>query len=89
MDKDAESLFNRRFLAYFAVGLTLCGMAYLVAITFVPIPSANLRFADTILGFIIGTLVAAPIAFYYGSSKSSQANAQALRELVPHAVDKP
>jgi hypothetical protein len=88
MDKDAESLFNRRFLAYFAVGLTLCGMAYLVAITFVPIPAPNVRFADTILGFIIGTLVAAPIAFYYGSSKSSQANAQALRELVPQHGDK-
>ena len=85
-DKD---LFNRRFLAYFAVGLTVVGMAYLTAITFAPIPAPNLRFADTILGFIIGTFVAAPIAFFYGSSKSSQANAQALRDVLapPPPVD--
>lgn len=76
-------LFNRRFLAYFAVGLVVAGMTYLAAITFIPIPEANIRFADTILGFIIGTLVAAPIAFFYGSSKGSQAKDEALRGMLP------
>ena len=75
---DDDARFNRRFLAYFGVGCTVVGMLYLAAITFIPIPAPNVRFADTILGFIIGTLVAAPIAFFYGSSKSSQAKDQAL-----------
>jgi hypothetical protein len=85
MDKDdaAAAMFGRRFLAYFAVGLTIAGMAYLAAITFAPIPPANIRFADTILGFIIGTLVASPVGFYFGSSKSSQASSEVLRSMLP------
>lgn len=90
MDKDeaAAALFGRRFLAYFAVGLTIAGMAYLAAITFAPIPKENIGFANTILGFIIGTMVASPIGFYFGSSKSSQASSDALREMLPRAAEK-
>lgn len=86
-NQDDDARFNRRFLAYFGVGCTVGGLAYLTAITFIPIPAPNVRFADTILGFIIGTLVAAPIAFFYGSSKSSQAKDQALQQRL--AEDKP
>jgi len=83
-DDDADDVrFNRRFLAYFAVGLCLSAMAYVAAITFLPLPKDNARFADTVLGFILGTVMATPIAFFYGSSKSSQVKDQALRDLLP------
>lgn len=80
---DDDSKFNRRFLAYFAVGLCIAAMAYVAAITFLPLPKENARFADTVLGFILGTVLATPIAFFYGSSKSSQVKDKALQELLP------
>lgn len=90
MNDDTESTFNRRFLAYFAVGLCAASFGYIVAITFIPIPQGNQRFADLVLGAIIGTTLATPIAFFYGSSKSSQAKDKAIRELLPDspATDK-
>jgi hypothetical protein len=69
----AEALFNRRFLAYFAVGLVLASFIYIGCITFITVPKENQRFADTVLGFLLGTLLGTLISFFYGSSKSSQA----------------
>lgn len=76
-------LFNRRFLAYFAAALCLCAMAYVAAITFIPLPEGNARFADTVLGFILGTVMATPIAFFYGSSKSSQQKDATIQDMLP------
>lgn len=41
---------------------------YIAFITFVAIPENNVRFADTVLGFILGTVVATLINFYFGSA---------------------
>lgn len=62
--------FDRRFLAYFALYVTTIGMAYVFAVTFLPIPKDAQQFASTALGFILGTLLAAPLAFFYGASKA-------------------
>ncbi len=83
MNDDTDIIFNRRFLAYFAIGLCVAAFGYVVAITFLAIPKENARFADTVLGFILGTVMATPIAFFYGSSKSSQAKDKAIRDLLP------
>ena len=80
---DDDAKFNRRFLAYFAVWLSVAAMAYVAAVTFGNVPKDNARFADTVLGFILGTILATPIAFFYGSSKSSQAKDQALQAMLP------
>lgn len=79
MTDDPQTTFNRRFLAYFAVGLTAAAMAYIACITFITIPEKNVRFADTVLGFLLGTLLGTLISFFYGSSKSSQAKDDALQ----------
>jgi ABC-type nitrate/sulfonate/bicarbonate transport system permease component len=81
--------FDPRFIAAFAVGLSLAGLAYMAAITFLPIPKDNIRFADTILGFIIGTVVAAPIGFFFGSSSSSRAKDQVISDMMPTSPDTP
>ena len=73
MNDTDDSRFNRRFLAFFAVGLCVAAMCYVAAITFLPLPKENARFADTVLGFILGTVMATPIGFFFGSTKSSQA----------------
>lgn len=80
---DDDIKFNRRFLAYFAVGLSVAGMAYVAAVTFMAVPTSNVRFADTALGFIMGTILASPIGFFYGTSKSAQAAQQTIRDMLP------
>lgn len=57
---------------YFAAGWSLFAMAYVAAITFAGVPEASTRFADTVLGFLLGTLIAAIIQFFFGSSRRDQ-----------------
>lgn len=68
----ADARFNRRFLAVFALFMVAASFAYIAAITFLAVPKENQRFADTVLGFLLGTLLGTLITFFYGSSKSNQ-----------------
>jgi lipopolysaccharide export LptBFGC system permease protein LptF len=68
----AETRFNRRFLAWFAVGLVSAAFCYIAAITFLPLPDKNQTTANTVLGFLLGTLLGTLITFFFGSNKSSQ-----------------
>jgi len=64
--------FVSRFVYWLAIGWSLFAVLYIVGITFFPIPESNVRFADTILGFLLGTVVATILNFFFGSSKSSK-----------------
>jgi hypothetical protein len=75
MQKEAlkqDDLFSKRFVMYFAVGWSIFAAGYLVGITFFPIPDTNIRFADTIVGFLLGTLISTIMNFFFGSSRGSQ-----------------
>lgn len=72
INPDRESAFNRHFLPGFATLWSAAAMVYVGAITFWPIPKENQRFADTVLGFLLGSVVATLLKFYYDTSKSSQ-----------------
>lgn len=48
--------------------ILVVGFSYIIAITWLPIPEDNQRFADTCLGFILGSLLATVINFFFGSS---------------------
>jgi len=65
-----SSTFDRRFLAFFALLIVVVGMAFVFAVTFAHVPKDNQQYASTALGFILGTLLAAPIGFFYGASKT-------------------
>lgn len=67
-----SDVFSKRFLYYFSIGWSFLVAAYIGFITFAPIPDSNIRFADTILGFLLGTILATMFNFFYGTSKSSQ-----------------
>jgi len=67
-----DDKFAKRFIYYFAIFWSVAAALYIVGITFGNIPADNIRFADTILGFLLGTIVAQIVAFFYGSSRSSQ-----------------
>jgi hypothetical protein len=73
--------FAKRFVYYFAIGWSLFAMGYITAITFIAIPQESVRFADTVQGFILGTLIATIMNFFYGSSYSSRKKDETMAEL--------
>ena len=63
-----DDKFSKRFVYYFAIFWSTFAVVYLTGITFAEIPKENIRFADTIVGFLLGTIVATLIGFFYGNS---------------------
>jgi hypothetical protein len=63
----------RRFVYYFVSFWSVLSATYIGCITFGEIPEDNIRFADTILGFVLGTMVASMFQFLLGSSLGSRA----------------
>lgn len=74
----SDDKFVRRFIYYLAIFWSLAAAIYIAFITFGYIPPENVRFADTILGFMLGTVIASILGFFYGSSKGSQDKTEAL-----------
>ena len=66
-----DDIFSKRFVYYLASFWSFVCVIYIFFITFGNIPSDNIRFADTILGFLLGTIIATIINFFLGSSKGS------------------
>lgn len=54
-----------------AVFWSIFAASYISGITFLDIPKDNHRAVDTVLGFVLGTIVAGIIGFYFGSSQGS------------------
>ena len=76
-----DDRFSKRFIYYFAILWTLIGGSYIIGITFFEIPDKNVRFADTTLGFILGTIISQIIAFFYGSSLGSKNKEEILKQI--------
>lgn len=83
-----EDKFSKRFVYYFAIAWSAFSMAYLGFITFGHIPEVNTRFADTVLGFLLGTIVSTIVGYFYGSSRSSGTKDGLLAEVVKKATGK-
>lgn len=66
--KEQTDKFLRR-LAYLWSGFAIF---YITSISFFSIPAENVRFVDTIIGFLLGTIISAIIQFFYGSSLGSK-----------------
>lgn len=60
--------FDKRFVPIFGAAIVAFCLAYACAITFVEIPPDNIRFADTTLGFMLGTGFATVLNFFFGTS---------------------
>jgi hypothetical protein len=67
-----EDVFSKRFIYIFATFWSIFAAGYIGFITFGHIPEDNQRFADTILGFLLGTVVATILQFFFGSSMGSK-----------------
>ena len=75
-----SDVFSKRFTMYLTIFWSLAAVVYIGFITFSAIPDKNVRFADTILGFILGTVVATLLNFWFGSSIGSKDKAEALKK---------
>ena len=75
-----DDTFSKRYVYYLATFWSFIAVGYIFLITFLTIPEANVRFADTTLGFLLGTIVATIINYFFGSSKSSLDKNQLLKE---------
>jgi hypothetical protein len=69
---DSDDPLVRRAVYYFIGFWSVLSACYIGFITFGEIPEANIRFADTILGFVLGTMVASMFQFLLGSSIGSR-----------------
>lgn len=65
-------LFTKKFTYIFAAILSALIFGYAFAITFFAIPEQNIRFADSIMGMLLGGAFMAIINFLYGSTVSSR-----------------
>lgn len=59
--------FARRFIYYFAWFWSCVSAATIFIMLLYPIPEANIRFADTMQGFILGTVVATMLGYFFGA----------------------
>jgi len=81
-------LFSKRFVYYLATFWSLSTAAYIGFITFSEIPEDNVRFADTILGFLLGTIIAAILNYFYGSSRSSHNKDETFRQVIKNVTSR-
>lgn len=75
-----SDIFSKRFTMYLTAFWSVAAAVYIGFITFSVIPDTNVRFADTILGFILGTVIATMLNFWFGSSIGSKEKAEAARK---------
>jgi hypothetical protein len=68
----SEDPFVRRFTYYFIAAWTLFAVIFVPCVVFLPIPPDNVRFADTSIGFLLGTVIASTFSFLLGSSFGSR-----------------
>ena len=57
------------FRKYLAAFFSLASFLYMAAITFFHVPKENMNNANVILGFLLGTALAAILGFYFGASE--------------------
>lgn len=74
--------FSKRFIYYLTIFWSAFSSIYILWITFGTIPQQNVRFADTILGFLLGTIIATIITFFFGSSQSSKNKDSAINDVI-------
>jgi hypothetical protein len=81
-----DDKFSKRFIYYFSIFWSICSVTYIYFITFSVIPADNVRFADTILGFLLGTLVSSMFSYFYGTTIGSQNKSKTIDAVIEKAM---
>lgn len=80
-----DDLFSKRFIYWFAIGWSVFSMVFFCLVTFTVVPEKNVRIADTILGFLIGTAIASIFNFFLGTTYRSQKKDETISNLAQNA----
>jgi len=79
----SEDKFLSRFIPVLTIILSLIGFTYLIAVTFVEIPEANMQTANMITGAVLSVLLTKIISYWYGTSHSSSKKDAVIANSVP------
>ncbi len=77
-----DDKFSKRFIYYLAAFSVLAGFIYVYLVTYVSIPTANQRFADTMSGVLITTVFGTIYSFFFGSSKTSKDKSETIDKMI-------
>ncbi len=72
---DKNSL-QSTFSYWFGAIVVLLSFIYIFCITWIEVPTANVRFSDTILGVLIGSIISVVMNYFFGSSINKKAMAR-------------
>jgi hypothetical protein len=67
-----DDKFSKRFIYYLASFWSVASVIYIFIISLTNIPVTSIRLVDTVLGFVLGTIVSTIIAYFFGSSMGSK-----------------
>lgn len=68
----AQTGFKDKMSYWQTTGLLLAVLLYVFSTTFIPIPEANQRMADTSLGFLLGSVLSVIVNYIYGNSRTKK-----------------
>lgn len=85
---EQEDNFSKRAIHYLAYFWSAVAALYIFAVSFLPVPTDNTRVVDTVTGFLLGTIVAGIITFYFGSSYSSSVKTKQTDGLIGRLLNK-
>lgn len=68
----SEDPLVRRFVYYFIAFWSVFAVIFIPSLIWAAIPESGQRYADTILGYVMGTIVTSMFAFLLGSSQGSR-----------------
>lgn len=71
----------KRFVYYYATGLTILTFIFIFWASFAPHPQGNGRVIDTVLGFLLGVSLSAIIQYFFGSSAGSKSKEDKIKDL--------
>lgn len=84
-----EDVLAKRFIYYFSWFWSGFSALYVMLVTFVAIPEANVQMANIVLGFVLGTVVATILAYFYGTSMSERGKSKKSDETIARLAEAP
>ena len=71
MEKVKQFFGKNSLRGFLAIFWSIIAASYIFSITFLDIPEKNVQHANTITGFLLGTVIGTIITYYLGSSQGS------------------